>query len=313
MKIVVLDANTLGNDIHLEKFPLLRNAEIFPATKPEEVSDRISDCEVIVLNKVKLSEKNLSLAKNLQLICITATGYDNVDVEYCKNRGIYVCNVVGYSTESVAQVTVATALSLWMHLSCFERYVRDGRYTASGVQNCLYPAFLELNGKTWGIIGYGNIGKKVGEIARAIGCRVIYMRRSEDQNAMPLDTILREADIISVHTPLSEETRHLIGKEELSKMKPGAILVNAARGAVLDEEAVCEAILNETLAGFGTDVYSTEPIPAGHPFEKLYHSDRVLFTPHMAWGAYEARRRCIEEIEENIRAYFAGEKRNRVV
>ncbi len=313
MKIVVLDANTLGNDIHLEKFPLLRNAEIFPATKPEEVSDRISDCEVIVLNKVKLSEKNLSQAKNLQLICITATGYDNVDVEYCKNRGIAVCNVVGYSTDSVAQVTVATALSLWMHLSYFERYVRDGRYTASGVQNCLYPAFLELTGKTWGIIGYGNIGKKVGEIARAIGCRVIYMRRSEDQNAMPLDTILREADIISVHTPLSEETRHLIGKEELSKMKPGAILVNAARGAVLDEEAVCEAILNETLAGFGTDVYSTEPIPTGHPFEKLYHSDRVLFTPHMAWGSYEARRRCIEEIEENIRAYFAGEKRNRVV
>lgn len=315
VKIVILDASTLGEDINLSMFSELGEVVIHNMTKPDEVADRIADCNVVVINKIKLNEDNLKFAKNLKLICVAATGFDNVSTEACKKLGIGLCNVKGYSTDSVAQTTVALALSLAMHIPFFNEYVVSGAYTKSGVQNCLSPVFYELSGKTWGIVGYGNIGKRVADIANAFGCRVLaYARTKKDGvECVSLDTLLKESDIVSVHLPLSDETRGLIGENELKKMKKSAILINTGRGAVTDEEAVAEAVESGEIGAFGTDVYSVEPIEENSPLTRLYGRENVIFSPHLAWGAYEARMRCMREIVLNIKAFFGGEKRNRIV
>ena len=315
MKIAVLDANTLGSDLDLSPLESLGETKVYQSTFPDEIADRIGDCDVAVLNKVKLNESNLHHAKNLKLICITATGFDNVSAEECKRRGIALCNVSGYSTDSVAQTTLAIVLSLCMHIPYFDRYVKTGEYTKSGVHNCLFPVFYELAGKTWGIAGYGNIGKKVGEAAKALGCRVLAFSRSPKEGAecVDLDTLCRESDIITLHLPLSEETRGIIGKERLLKMKKSAVLVNMARGAVTDEDAVADAVEHGEIAAFGTDVYSLEPIAQDSPLVRLYGRENVLFTPHLAWGAYEARVRCLNEVILNIKDFIAGGRRNRIV
>lgn len=314
MKISVLDKSTLGKDIDLSPITSIGEVSIYDKTLACEVSEHIGESEVIILNKVKVNEENLSENKNLKLICITATGYDNVDIEYCKKRGIAVCNVCGYSTDSVAQLTVSMVLSLIMHLSSYDSYVKDGRYEKSGVQNYLTPTFHEIKSMTWGVVGYGNIGKKVAEIAKAFGCNVIFYKKNQtlEKECVDLDTLLKESDIVSVHIPLSQETKGLLSKEKLSLMKKNAILVNTARGAVIDEEAVSDKILNNELGGYATDVYSVEPLEKTSPYNKILNHENVIFTPHMAWGALEARQRCIDEISKNIYAFYEGEKRNRV-
>ncbi|MBO5670931.1 MAG: hydroxyacid dehydrogenase, partial [Clostridia bacterium] len=193
-------------------------------------------------------------------------------------------------------------------------YVTSGAYTDSGVANRLTPAFHELAGKTWGIVGAGNIGKKVARVAEAFGCRVIVCRRRPDDEypTTDIDTLCREADIISVHTPLTEQTRGLISRDRIAAMKPGVILVNVARGAVADEAALAEAAASGHLGGLGVDVYSVEPFPKEHPLYAVRDLPNVCFTPHMAWGAVEARQRCLDEIAENVRSFFAGEIRCRV-
>ena len=315
MKIVILDASTLGDDIDLSMFSELGEVVIHKMTCPDEVAERISDCDVVIINKIKLNEDNLKYAKNLKLICIAATGFDNVSADDCKKLGIALCNVKGYSTDSVAQTTVALALSLSMHIPYFHNYVTSGEYTKSGVQNCLTPVYHEFSGKTWGIVGYGNIGKRVGYIARAFGCRVLAYSRTEKEGVecVSLDTLCRESDILSIHLPLSDETRGLIGKKQLEEMKNTAILINTGRGAVTDEKAVAEAIESGEIGGFATDVYSVEPIEETSPLTTLYGRDNVLFTPHLAWGAYESRMRCMNEIVLNIKAFFGNEVRNRIV
>jgi len=315
MKIVILDAGTLGDDIDLSVFSELGETVIYATSAPDEVEERISDCDVAVLNKVKLSEKELSKATNLKLICITATGFDNVNKEACKKYGIALCNVVGYSTQSVAQITVTLALALISHLSYYDRYVKSGAYTRSGKQNCLEPVFPELEGKTWGIAGYGNIGQQVAKIARAFGCKVIAYSRTPKENVenVSLETLCRESDILSIHLPLNNESNQMFGKEQFQWMKKNAVLINVARGAVIDDEALTEAILNHEIGAFGSDVYATEPIPENHPFSQLFSMENVLFTPHLAWGAYEARVRCMNEVMENIRSFYSGGKKNRIV
>jgi len=313
MKISILDAATLGDDMHFGMITSLGETVIYKTTTPEEVTDHIGDADVIVINKIKLNETNLSLVKNLKLICIAATGYDNVDTEYCKNNGIAVCNVVGYSAWSVSQVTVAMALSLACHLPEYSRYTISGEYTKSGVQNKLEPVYYELSGKTWGIIGMGNIGRKVADAAKALGCRVIYTRRSEDENSFTLEKILKESHIISVHTPLTPETAGMIGEKELNMCKNRPILINVARGAVFDEAAVSEAIKAGKISGLGVDVYSVEPYPENHPYNSVKHMHNVILTPHMAWGAYESRVRCMTEISENIKSFYSGGNRGRIV
>lgn len=314
MKISILDKSTLGSDIDLSPITSLGEVTVYDKTKPCEVSSHIGESEVVILNKVKLNEENLSKNRNLKLICITATGFDNVDIKYCQKRGIAVCNVCGYSTDSVAQLTITTVLSLVMHLLEYDSYVKDGEYTKSGVQNHLTPTFHELKSMTWGIIGYGNIGKKVAEVAKAFGCRVIFYKKTptEEKECVDLDTLLEKSDIVTVHIPLSKETKGLLSKEKLSLMKKTAILVNTARGAVIDEVAVSDKILNNELGGYGTDVYTVEPLEKTSPYNGILNHPNVIFTPHMAWGAFEARKRCIEEIAKNIRAFYEGEARNRV-
>ena len=312
MKIIVLDAGTLGDDIDLSKLSKEGDTTVYNYTAPDEVANRIEDADVVILNKIKLNQSNLANAKNLKLICITATGYDNIDVTYCKTRGIQVSNVIGYSTNSVAQVTVATVLELATHMREFNSYVTSGDYTKNGIANKVVPAFHELSGKTWGIIGLGNIGKRVAKIAEAFGCNILAFKRTRDEkyNCTDLDTLCQTSDIISIHVPLTEKTRGLIGKRELDMMKKNVILYNAARGAVTDETAVAQAVLENKLGAFGCDVYSVEPYPTNHPMQSIATLPNVCLTPHMAWASYEARQLCIDEVIETIKAFKDGIARN---
>ncbi len=312
MKITVFDLDTLGNDLDLSPLTALGECCFYPATKPDALLERIGETEVAIINKIKMTRQVLDAAPRLKLICVAATGYDNIDLAACRERGIGVCNVPGYSTHSVAMVTVAMALNLMMKLPTFARFVETGSYTASGLPNCLTPSFHDLCGKTWGIVGYGNIGRKVAEIARAFGCRVLYSRSSADPESSHVDTICRESDIISLHCPLNDSSRGLIGKERLALMKKSAILVNVARGAVCDEQAVAEAVLTGQIGAFGCDVFSQEPFGADHPFWQIKDKENVCLTPHIAWASFGARTKVVQEMAANIVAFTGGSMRNRV-
>ena len=317
MKIVVLDAGTLGDDLSLSPLSGFGEVAVYRETPPDEVAARLSDADIAVLNKVRLGDQNLGDAKNLKLICITATGFDNVDTEYCRAAGIGVVNVVGYSTDSVAQITLSLVLSLCSHLREYDEYVRSGAYSAGTAHNRLIPVYHELAGKTWGVVGYGNIGRRVAGVAAALGCRVVCSRSNptgeEPDAVLPLDELLRVSDVVTLHVPLNEGTRNLISRERIALMKPDAILVNAARGGVWDEAAVAEALLAGKIGGIASDVYAREPMEKDHPFASLAGSDRAIFTPHMAWGAYEARVRCLDDVCQSIRSFLAGGKRSRIV
>lgn len=314
MKIVILDAATIGSDIDLGVFKEFGEVRVFETTDPDQTAERIKDADIVILNKIKLNETNLAAAKNLKLICLFATGFDNIDTNYAREHGIAVCNVKGYSTDSVAQLTVSLVLTLCNHLFEYDRYCRSGEYTKSGLATHLSPVFYELKGKTWGLYGYGEIGKKVAEVAKAFGCKVLVTKNTplEDPECVSLGELFKRSDIITLHTPLNDETYHAVGEEVLSKIKRHAILVNVARGAVVDDETVTRAVEDGRLGGFATDVYAVEPMPKESPFNRILSFDNVLFTPHMAWSAYEARVRLIEEIMENIKAFLRGERRNRV-
>lgn len=314
MKIVLLDTNGLGEDIDLSPLAQVGTLVQYYATDYDVLPQRIADADVIVTNKLKLNRDNLAGAASLKLICVTATGFDGIDLPYCRERGIGVCNVPGYSTDSVAQLTLAMVLSLSTHLESYRHHVHSGAYAQSGCPNLLTPVWHELSGKTWGIIGCGNIGRKVAAVARAMGCRVLAFRRSVDPDfeSADLNTILETADIITVHLPLNEETRGILSREKIHTIKPGAILVNVARGAIADEAALVEAVEEGIIGGLGVDVFTAEPFPENHPYSKLYGNPNVILTPHCAWGSQEARNRCIREVADNIAAFWNGEKRNRV-
>lgn len=314
MKIVMMDRDTLGSDISLEKIEALGEFVSYPTSCETDIPDRIKDAEILIVNKIKITQDILKYAEKLRLICVTATGYDNIDVQSCKDKNIAVCNVVGYSTNSVAQVTLAMVLSLSVNLPCYTDFVNDGSYTKSGVANRLSPVYYELSGKTWGILGYGNIGVQVGKVASALGCNVVVNKRTacEGVNCVDVETLCRVSDVITIHAPLTDETRKIINSKTISMMKKDVIIVNTARGGVTDEEAICEALENGKIGAFGTDVYTAEPFSLEHPFNRIKHMKNVCLTPHMAWGAYEARNRCVDEISENIRAFKSGEIRNRV-
>ena len=311
MHIVVLDAATLGDDLSLAPLDEVGDVTVWRTTAPEETAARVRDADVVVLNKIRLNESNLSGSK-VRLICVAATGYDNIDTAWCRAHGITVSNVVGYSTDSVAQLTVSMALFLANRLPEYTRAVRTGDYTRSGIANKLSPAFHEIAGKTWGIAGYGNIGRKVASVASALGCKVIAYKRTPvpDVDCVDLPALCRKSDIISVHLPLNDATRGLFSREMIALMKPDALFINVARGAVADEQALADALAGNRLGGLGIDVYTREPFPQDHPFYRLREDDRVCLTPHMAWGALEARERCLREMILNIRAFENGTPRN---
>lgn len=314
MKLVMLDAGTLGDDLSLDALRTFGNLTVYSSTAPDQVAERLCDCEVAILNKIKMTSEIFDAAPHLRLVCLTATGFDNVDLDAARAHGVAVCNVPGYSTPSVVQVTIATVLSLATHLPAYAKYVRSGDYERSGVANRLVPVYHELCGKTWGVVGYGSIGRGVADVAHALGCRLLVCRRSPDGSpeSCDIDTLCRESDIITLHTPLNDSTRGLISRERIALMKDGVILVNVARGLVTDEQAVTDAVLSGKIGGFGCDVFSAEPFGATHPFSAILDYSNVCLTPHMAWGSYEARVRCLETIAENIRAHTAGQNHNRV-
>ena len=314
MDITVLDSASLGDDTPFELLKEIGNVTVYNTSTPDEAKERIADAEVIIINKVKITDELLSCAKRLKLICEFATGYDNIDVISAKKRGIAVCNVPAYSTSSVTLITVSTALALLSHLKEYDEYVCSGAYTASGVPNKLTPVFHEVSGMTWGIVGYGNIGKSVARVAEAMGANVIaYTRTVKDGvKNVDLETLCKESDVITLHCPLTDKTRGLIDAHAISLMKKSTVLVNEARGAVVDERAVRDAIINDRIGGFGCDVYSTEPMPKNHPYNDIVGRKNVILTPHVAWGAYEARVRCLKIIIENIKSYYSGARLNRV-
>ena len=314
MKIVFLDAATIGDDLTYESFEEIGEVVVYPTTNEAEFEDHAKGADVLVINKLKLNSTNLPKAPSVKLICLAATGFDNVDLDYCRQNGIGVCNVVGYSTQSVAQVTLSMALSLYTHLGEYTDFVRSGGYTKNGLANRLTPVYHEIAGRTWGIVGYGNIGKQVACVAKAMGCRVLVYKRTPIEGAECVDfaTICQKSDILSLHVPLNEQTKNLLDKEHIAMLKKDAVVINVARGAVADEAALADAVLEERIGGLGVDVYSKEPFESSHPFNKIKHLPNVLLTPHMAWGGYETRVRLLGEIKENILSFYAGKSRCRV-
>ena len=314
LKIVLLDGESIGLDISPDPFRAYGELVIYPNTDPGLIAERVRDADIILTNKCRLNADNLSAADKLKLICVAATGFDNIDVPWCSAHGVAVCNVKGYSTDCVAQLTVAMALSLVMHLPEYSRYVSDGSYTASGRFNQLSPAFREMRGKIWGVVGAGNIGMQVARVAEALGCRVVVYQRHPNSfyPTVSLEELCLTADIISLHVPLNDSTRGLIGAREIELMKDGVTLINVARGAVTDETAIAMAVESGKIGAFASDVYSEEPFSMQHPFYAIKDRPGVLLTPHMAWGAVETRIRLINEMAENIKAFLAGERRNRI-
>lgn len=315
MKIVFMEANTLGTDVSLEAFSKLGDVTIYPLTEPLENAKRIKDADIIVVNKIPLNEELLKDATNLKLICLTATGTNNVDFEYTNRRGITVANVKGYSTESVVQHTFALFFYVYEKLAYYDEFVKSGEYIKNDVFSHFTVRFHELAGKTWGIIGLGTIGTRVAEVAKAFGCNVIYYSTSgrhdsETYERVSLEELLNRSDVVSIHAPLNSTTRELITKRELSLMKKDAILLNLGRGPIIKEADLAEALLAGTIGGAGLDVLSVEPMLPDNPLYAVQDSSRLVITPHIGWATTEARQRCADEVFENMKAWMNGEKRN---
>lgn len=315
MKIVVLEQESMGYDIDITCFEDFGEVTYYKNTAKDEVAQRVKDVDIIIANKAPLNKDTLKDADRLKIICEFATGYNNVDLDYCKERGIRVTNAVGYSTPVVAQHTFAMALYLMEKLPVYDTYVKNGEYAKCPIFTCFEPYFSELNGKTWGIIGLGNIGRKVAEIAKVFGCHVIFYSASGNNNTteyerVDFDTLLAESDILSLHCPLTDRTQNIMDADAFSKMKKTAILINVARGPVVDEQALYNALTTGQIAAAGLDVLVKEPIDKDNPLGKIKDSTKLLITPHMAWGSNEARNRCKNEVYENIKSFLAGQDRN---
>lgn len=316
MKIVLLDGKTLGDDLDLTIFNALGDVTTYKFTHVDEVVDRIKDVDVVITNKVTLGAHNLK-ATQVKLICVTATGTNNIDLEYCKNNGIGVCNVAGYSTDSVAQHTFAMLFYLLEHLNYYDAYVKKGHYVDDEMFTHFARKFYQVKDKTWGIIGLGAIGRRVAEIATVFGAKVKYYSTSGRNNDQPyeqvdLDTLLKESDILSIHAPLNENTKNLIGYDELVKMKESSILLNLGRGTIVNEEDLVRALNENQIQAAGLDVLEHEPMNQGNVLLEIQDSSKLLVTPHIAWASKEARETVIAEVYANIETFFNGGKRNRV-
>jgi glycerate dehydrogenase len=319
LRVVILDAMTFG-DVSLERFTSLWDCTIHQLTKPEEAAERVRGFPVVVMNKVVIDRALLEspATKDLRLMAVAATGTDNIDREAARARGVWVCNVPGYATASVAQFTMALILELATRSGAYIDLVRRGGWEKSPIYTRIdFPA-TELSGRKLGIVGYGNIGRAVAKMARGFGMELLVSARPGSPAPPPagrvaLDRLLAAADFVTLHCPLTPETENLIDARALSLMKPGALLVNTARGALVDEAALIRALHEKRLGGAALDVITREPPPANHPvIEAAKELDNLFVTPHCAWGAREARERLIDEVAENILAFTRGEARNRV-
>lgn len=316
MKIVILERNSVGTDVSVDCISDFGEVTVYRNTVTvEEVRERVKDAEIIIANKSPLNEETLKDAPNVKLICEFATGFDNCDLAYCKSRGIKVTNVVDYCTGMVAQHTFTLVLALSQKLFHYDEYVKSGAYSAQDRFSNFDIPFLELEGKTWGIVGMGNIGRRVAKIATAFGCKVIFhsvtgKSTCTDYPQVDKDTLLAESDFLSLHCPLSDISRNFIDADALKKMKNTAILINVARGRVVDNAALYEALVNGEIAAAGLDVVENEPLELSNPLSKLKDSNQLIITPHLAWASVEARTRCVQGAYENIAAFLRGEDRN---
>lgn len=317
MKICILDAKTLGSDIDISKLYELGELTVYETTAPEEVETRINEAEIILTNKVVLNESNLKNAANVKMIGLLATGFNNVDIVYAKERGIPVCNVAGYSTKSVAQHTFSMLFYLVSHMAQYDRYVKSKDYVQSEIFTNLEWPFWELNGKTFGIIGLGAIGKEVAKIAEAFGAKVVYYSTSgknnnPDYTQVDFETLLTTSDVVAIHAPFNEKTNELINYEALKMMKETAILINVGRGKIVVEADLARALNEGQIAGAALDVLEKEPIDAANPLYSVEDPSKLLITPHIAWASVEARKTLVEEVAKNITSYMAGAPRNQV-
>lgn len=316
-KICILDALTLGEDADLSAFQALGEVSVYDSTAPEQVVERIKDCEIIVTNKVVLNASNLPYAPQVKLICVAATGTNNIDLEYTRSQNITVTNVAGYSTHSVAQHTFAMLFYLLESPAYYDSYVKSGQYAKSQIFTNLARPFWELTGKTWGIIGLGTIGRTVADIARAFGCQVIYystsgQNRNHDYSRKDLAELLQTADIVSIHAPLNKQTFDLLNYQRLQLMRPNAILLNLGRGNIVNEADLARALDEGLIAGAALDVLEREPIGRENPLLKIKQPDRLFITPHIAWSSREARETLVKEIAHNIESFLEGTPGNLV-
>lgn len=309
MKIVFLDAKTIGDDIDLSGFDSFGEVTKYSFSTSEEVPERIKDADVIIVNKIQINESTIGQAQNLKLVCVTATGTNNLDKEYLDSRNIAWKNVAGYSTESVAQHTFAMLFYLLEKLRYYDEYVKEDRYTNDTIFTHFAEHFYELNGKTWGIIGLGNIGRRVTEIARAFGANVIYTSPSgsapqDGYQQVDMDTLLTTSDIISVHAPLNEFTENLLDKEAFRKMKKECIFLNLGRGPIVVEEDLADALDEGEIAAAGLDVLCVEPMSPSNPLRRIKDSKKLLITPHVAWASVEARTKLMNIILGQVKEFF---------
>jgi lactate dehydrogenase-like 2-hydroxyacid dehydrogenase len=308
MEIVFLDAATVG-DTSLDPIERLGHLTCWPTSTPQEALERVGSCEVLIINKVKVTPELLDAAPKLRLVCEAATGVNNIDVKECEKRGIPVKNVAGYSTDSVVQETFMHILTLAGNGPYFDKKVKSGEYSASGLFTDVSRPFIELAGKTLGIIGMGTIGSKVASVGEAFGMKIIYYSTSGTNHctkypSVPLDELMRRSDVISVHAPMNERTNGLVGERELRLMKPTAFICNLGRGGIIQEAALAKVIDEGAIGGAGLDVYVTEPIPADSPLLHTRHPEKLSLTPHTAWASVEARNRLVERIAKNISESF---------
>ena len=314
MKIIVLDGYAANpGDISWDELKEFGKLTVYPRTKPEEVVGRIGDAEMILTNKVLMTAEVLRQLPKLKYIGILATGYNTVDLEAARELGITVTNIPAYSTESVAQITFAHILNITNRIGHYARQTREGRWSRNP-DFCYWDTpLMELSGKTIGIVGLGNIGKRVACIARLFGMAVFALT-SKNSSDLPegiqkttLEGLLAVSDVLTLHCPLTDETRHLINRERLEKMRPGAILINTGRGPLVDEQAVADALKSGHLAGYGADVMCNEPPEADNP---LFCQPNAFITPHIAWATREARLRLMKVAVANVRAFIAGTPQN---
>lgn len=309
MKLVFLDTKTIGEDIDLSVYDALGEVVKYGFSTLEEIPERVKDADVLIVNKIAINEQTIGNAKNLKLVCVTATGTNNLDKEYLKKRGIAWRNVAGYSTESVTQHTFALLFYLLEKMRYYDDYVKDEKYINDTVFTHFAEHFNEVNGKTWGIIGLGTIGRRVADIAKAFGARVIYYSASgspaqEGYEQVDFETLLTTSDIVSVHAPLNEYTKDLMDREAFAKMKKTAIFLNLGRGPIVVEQDLYEALETGEIAAAGLDVLCEEPMSETNPLAKIKDSKKLIITPHIAWASVEARNRLMQIIAGQIREFL---------
>ncbi|WP_370280951.1 2-hydroxyacid dehydrogenase [Pontibacterium sp.] len=308
MKAVILDLESL-EDLDLSPIEAeFDQLDVHMATAPEQVAERIAGCDVVITNKVKIDRGLMSGAPDLKLICVVATGTNNIDLDAASEQNVRVCNCVAYGVDSVAQHVMSMILALHTNIVQYDRAVKSGEWGKASQFCMLSFPIRELAGRTLGIYGYGNLGSAVARLAEAFGMKVVIAQRpgaEKREGRLPMDELLAQADVLSLHCPLTEETKDLIDADALAKMKPGSMLINAARGGVVNEAALADALRSGQLAGAATDVLTEEPPVNGNV---LLSEDipNLIITPHSAWGSREARQRILDQTVENIQGFKAG-------